>query len=90
MPFDWKKLFSAAVASPLGRHVIGATLTELEQNPQYIQFVERYQRMNTRAASTGGVAQAECMICMFLKYGKEQGLTHSIPQHDCPDRKHTP
>lgn len=88
MPIDWKGLFKFAAATPLGRKVIGATLEELETNPSFQQFVEQYQGMNAKAASTGGVTKAECMICLFSKYGRDQQLTDlkEPPRHRCADK----
>lgn len=87
MPIDWKGLLSIAAATPIGRKIIGATLIELETNPTYQRFVEQYQNMNVKAAAGGGVAKAECMICMFCKYGREQQLTTltEAPRHRCSD-----
>lgn len=84
----WKELFSFVAATPIGQRIIGATLEELETNPQFQAFVEQYQRMNTRAASTGGVKKAECMICLFHQYGRERKLNTlpEPPRHRCSDK----
>ncbi len=88
MAIDWKGLFKFAAATPVGQRIIGATLEELETNPKFQAFVENYQQMNSRAAGAGGVAKAECMICLFHKYGKSQGLNtlEEPPRHRCADK----
>ncbi len=86
-PVDWKGLFGFASQIPAVRRAIGATLEELEHNPNFQRFVERYQGMNAAAASKGGVARAECMICLFHRYGVEQNLNtlDVVPRHRCAD-----
>ncbi len=87
MPVDWKAVFGFASQIPIVKRAIGATLEELEHNPEFTKFVERYQAMNLGAARRGGVKQAECMICMFHKYGVQQGLNtiDAPPRHRCVD-----
>lgn len=88
MPVDWKKIFSFAAEIPVVKRAIGATLEELHTNPEFQKFVERYQAMNANTASNAasGVTQAECMICLFSKYGREHGLTtNAAPRHRCID-----
>lgn len=86
-PIDWKGLFDVASEIPIVKRAIGATLEELEQNPAFTRFVEKYQAMNANTASRGGVTKAECMICLFHKYGRERGLStlDAPPQHRCVD-----
>lgn len=85
MPVDWKAVFGFASQIPIVKRAIGATLEELEHNPEFAKFVERYQGMNARAASKGGVAKAECMICLFHAYGVQQNLNtlDAPPRHRC-------
>ncbi len=87
MTFNWKAIMGIASQLPIVRRAIGATLEEVEHNPDFLKFVERYQGMNASAAARGGVARAECMICMFHKYGVEQGLNtlDAPPRHKCAD-----
>ncbi len=87
MAVDWKGLFKFAAEIPVIKRAIGATLEEVEHNPEFLKFVERYQGMNAGAASRGGVARAECMICMFHKYGVDHGLNtlDAPPRHRCAD-----
>ena len=86
-PVDWKALFGFASQIPVVRNAIGATLEELENNPAFTRFVEKYQKMNANAAARGGVAKSECMICLFHKYGRENGLAQNElpPRHQCVD-----
>ncbi len=88
MPVDWKGLFKFASEIPVVKKAISATLEEVEHNPEYVKFIERYQAMNFGAASKGRVAKAECMICLFHKYGVEHGLNtlDAPPRHRCVDR----
>lgn len=88
MAIDWKGLFTFAANTPIGRHIIGATLGELEANPKYIKFVEHYQGMQAKASAGGAIARAECMICLFHKYGVDNALAQrpAPPQHRCADR----
>lgn len=82
MTFDWKKLggfVKFALQTPMGLSATKAILNELEQNPEYLRFVEKHQRMGAQ----------QCMICAFHKYGRERGLNTAErpPQHECPDRR---
>lgn len=85
MPIDWKNLFSLATQLPVVRNAIGATLEQVETNPEFVKFVSRYQGMNAGAAARGGVTRAECMICLFHAYGKTKGLNtfEHPPEHPC-------
>ncbi len=87
MPIDWKKVLETAQEIPFVRRAIGATLGELEHNIDFQKFVERYQAMNARAATKGQVKLAECMICMFHKYGVDHELNTLpvVPRHRCAD-----
>lgn len=87
MPIDWKGLMKFAASTTFGRKVVAATLGEVENNPNFQRFVEQYQSMNMSTAARGGVAKAECMICMFCQYGREQGLNtlDETPRHRCAD-----
>lgn len=82
MPVDWSKLgtfVSAALKTPLGQGVVKTVLNELENNPDYVRFVDKFQRMGS----------SECMICAFHKYGRERGLNvaEKPPQHECADQR---
>jgi hypothetical protein len=88
MPIDWKGLIKFASQIPVVRNAIGATLEQVEKNPEYVKFVSRYQAMNAGAAARGGVTKAECMICMFHAYGVQNDLNSyaAPPPHPCVDR----
>ncbi len=80
MPFDWSKIGTftkAVIASPLGQSAVRAVLNELEQNPDYVRFVSKYQKLRA----------SECMICAFHKYGRERrlNLAPNPPPHECAD-----
>lgn len=85
MAIDWKGLGRFALQIPVVRNAVGAVVEQLEHNPEYQKFVERYQKMNARAASKGGVQKAECMICLFHKYAVEHQLNtlDVVPRHRC-------
>ena len=81
MAFDWKRAINAVVKHvPVVRQALGATIAELENNPEYLRFVTKYQQMNP---------DAECVICMAHKYCVEMRLTASQhpPPHVCQDLK---
>lgn len=80
MPFDWKKLFSVATQLPAVRRVMSLTIAELEENPSFVAFVERYQKLDPNQ---------QCTICLVHKYAKSQNLTNweKAPEHSCADNQ---
>lgn len=80
MPFDWKKLISVATQLPAVRRVMSLTIAELEENPNFIAFVEKYQKMDPNQ---------QCVICLVHQYATAQKLTtwEKAPEHSCADNQ---
>ncbi len=78
MPFEWKKFFGVVTQLPQVRRVMALTIAELEENPNFIRFVEKYQAMDPNM---------QCSICFIHKYAVAQKLTDwdKAPDHQCAD-----